>query len=520
MIFDGFFLHHLINELNQHIQKARLEKIYQTGEMSFVFIFYLKGKRMQLKINLSPHQFGMHLTDQKAEQSVNSQFLNSIKKHLEGAILEQIVQQETDRVANFIFTVYDYIDGPIEKKLIFEAMGKHSNLILVKDNLIIETFKKMFFEEGRQLIPHAHFNYFPSNKKPFTHIDYHVIESPKDIVNNYMGVSPILANYLFEHKVQLSDIPMRATKSLKTNRGYIADIFDEPIKKYYDSISIMMDDYQGEKNESKSSHEQFIQKQFVKYQKRLIQLEEHDEEANHMIEMRSLGDLIYQSGLPLDEKRTQIIVEGQEINLDPLLSLNENAQKYYALYQKGKRTKIHVEQQIQETKELISLFDEYKTFIDMSDREHLKDLEFDLIEHGYKPKQKNQPKKGVYKPNVTKIQDAKATYYVGRNSVQNAYITHTLAQKDDFFFHVKDATGAHVIVSCLSLDEDVIRKAALFAAYFSSMRLSSSIPVDYTQVKFIKKIPGTPGYRVTYTNHKTIFMDVDEEKIIAYLKNV
>ena len=520
MIFDGFFLHHLIKELNQHIQKARLEKIHQTGEMTFVFIFYLKGKRMQLKINLSPHQFGMHMTEQKAEQTVSSQFLITLKKHLEGAILEEIVQYETDRVANFIFTVYDYIDGPIEKKLVFEAMGKHSNLILVKDNIIIETFKKMFFEEGRQLIPHAHFAYFPSHKKPFTAIDYRNIEGPKDILNQYMGVSPTLANYLYEHKTQVNQILMKPTKSLKTNRGYVADIFDESIKKYYDSISLLMDDYQNERNESKTSHEKFIKKQLMKYQKRLIQLEEHDEEANHMIESRLYGDMIYQSGLPLDEKRTDIVVEGTKVTIDPLLTLNENAQQYYALYQKGKRTKIHVEKQIEETKDLISLFEEYKTFIEISDREHLKDLEFDLIEYGYKPKQKSQPKKGVYKPNITKILDAKATYYIGRNSVQNAYVTHTLAQKDDFFFHVKDATGAHVIVSCLSLDEDIIRKAAMLAAYFSSIKLSSSIPIDYTQVKYIKKIPGTPGYRVTYTNHKTIYMDIDEDKIAIYLKNV
>jgi len=520
MIFDGFFLHHLINELNQNLQKARLEKIYQTSEMSFVFIFYLKGKRMQLKINLSPHQFGMHMTEKKADQSVNSQFLNALKKHLEGAILEEIVQQETDRVANFIFTVYDYIDGPIEKKLVFEAMGKHSNLILVKDKLIIETLKKMFFEEGRQLIPLAHFTYFPSNKKPFTHIDYHLVESPKDILDTYMGVSPILANFLFEHKVQLSDLPMRATKNLKTNRGYVADIFDDSIKKYYDSISLMIDDYQNDHNESKTSHEQFIYKQLIKYQKRLIQLEEHDEEADDMLTMKTFGDLIYQSGLPLDEKRSQIVVEQTQITLDPLLSLNENAQKYYALYQKGKRTKVHVEEQIKETKELIDLFEEYKTYIEMSEKEHLKDLELDLIEYGYKPKQKIHPKKGVYKPNITKVQDAKAIYYIGRNSIQNAYVTHTLAQKEDFFFHVKEATGAHVIVSCLSLDEDIIRKAAMFAAHFSSMRLSSSIPVDYTQVKHIKKIPGTPGYKVSYTQHKTIFIDIDEEKLISYLKNV
>ncbi|TNF07212.1 MAG: fibronectin-binding domain-containing protein [Bacillota bacterium] len=520
MIFDGFFLHHLINELNQELTKARLEKIYQTSDMSFVFIFYLKGKRMQLKIDLSPHRFGMNLTETKAETTVNSQFLQTIRKHLEGSILEEIVQHETDRVANFMFTVYDYIDGPIPKKLVFEAMGKHSNLILVKDDVIIETYKKMFFEEGRQLIPSAHFEYFPSHKKPFTHIDYKHVESAKDLMDQYMGVSPLLAAYLFEHKVQIEDILMKPTKSLKTHRGYVADIFDEPIKKHYDSISLLIDDHQIEGQQNKTSHELFIDKQYVKYQKRLEQLESYDQDADQMLEMKYLGDLIYQSGYVLDEKMSEITVDGKAILLDPLLTLNENAQRFYNLYQKAKRTKVHVEKQIEETLALIQLFLEYKTYIQLSDKEHLKDLEVELIEHGYKPKQKQNIKRGVHKPNITKIQDAKAIYYIGRNSVQNAYVTHQLANKDDYWFHVKDAPGGHIVVACDGLNEEIIRKAAMLAAYHSSLKLSSSIPVDYTQVKNVKKIPGTPGYQVTYSYHKTIFIDIDEEKIESYFKKV
>jgi predicted ribosome quality control (RQC) complex YloA/Tae2 family protein len=156
----------------------------------------------------------------------------------------------------------------------------------------------------------------------------------------------------------------------------------------------------------------------------------------------------------------------------------------------------------------------------LSDREHLRDLEIELIEHGYKSKQKQNTKRGTHKPNITKIQDAQATYYIGRNAVQNAFLTNQLANKDDYWFHVKDAPGGHIVASCDGLNEEIIRKAAMLAAYHSSLKLSSSIPVDYTQVKNIKKIPGTPGYQVTYSHHKTIFIDIDEQKIQNYFKNV
>ena len=520
MIFDGFFLYHLIQELNQELQKARLEKIYQTGDMSFVFIFYLKGKRTQLSIDLSPHQFGMHITEKKAESTVNTQFLTVVKKHLEGAILEEIIQKDSDRVANLMFTYYDYIDGPITKKLVFEAMGKHSNLILVKDGVIIETFKKMFFEEGRQLIPLAHFEYFPSDKKPFFDINYSDIDKPKDLVDTYMGISPFLANYLYEHKYQILDIKKNPTMSLKNNKGYVADIFDDPIKKYYQSISLLLDDRGKHQDASKTSHQLFVQKQSVRYQKRLEQLEQSLHEAKLMLDHKSYGDFIYQSGLPLHENYHEIIVDGKSIKCDPLLTLNENAQKYYISYQKAKRTIKHVEHQLNETKQLIDLFEGYKTYIILSDKEHLRDLEVELASYGYKPKQKISTKKGPYKPNLTKINDINASYTMGRNSTQNAYLTHTLAQKDDYWFHVKDAPGAHVVVQCHELSEDIIRKAAMLAAYHSSLKHSSSIPVDYTLIKYIKKVPGVAGHHVTYTHQKTIYIDIDEEKIESYLKNV
>ena len=99
-------------------------------------------------------------------------------------------------------------------------------------------------------------------------------------------------------------------------------------------------------------------------------------------------------------------------------------------------------------------------------------------------------------------------------------MTHKLAKKDDYWFHVKDFPGAHLIVDTDQLNENIIRKASMLAAYFSSMKYSSSIAVDYTQIKNIKKISGKPGYHVNYKNYKTMFIDIDENKVLSYLKNV
>ncbi len=522
MAFDGFFIYHLVRELNQNLVKARLEKIYQNDEFSFVFVFYLRGERKHLQIYLSPNRFGIHLSKHQTQNQASSQFLNTIKKHLEGAILENITQYETDRVITLNFTVYDFIDGPVSKQLVFEAMGKHSNLLLVKDKVIVDTLKKMFFEEGRQLLPQAQFEYFPSGKKSFLDIHYDTIHSPKDLVDTYMGISPFIAKYLYEHQVQLESIACKPTRDLDSKKDYVFDLFDSHHEKtYYSSISEMIDDQKQEKKVSFLSHQLFIDKQLKKYEKKSFQYEEMLIEAEEKLNQKRFGDLIYQSGLNLNEKYSSIELENENITLDPMMTLNENAQEFFKYYQKGKRGLLHIQSQMKQNDDLIELFNEFKGYLSFASADSLKDLEKDLAPYGYKGvKTKIVHQKKVSKPNVLKIHDQEITYTIGKNNLQNEYITHELAKKDDYWFHVKDAPGAHVIVNTSKLNEEILRKACMLAAYFSSQRESSSIPVDYTLVKNIKKIPGLPGYKVSIKNQQTMYIDVDHDKILIYLKNV
>ncbi len=522
MIFDGFFIYHLIQELNQNLTKARLEKIVQTDLMTFIFVFYFRGERKSLLLNLSPNGFSLHLSEKKHVSQISSQFLTTMKKHLEGAILENITQYETDRVITLHFTMNDFIDGPTQKQVIFEAMGKHSNLLLVKDDIIIDTYKKMFFEEGRQLLPMAKFEYFPSDKKSFLKMTLDDAVSPKDLVDRYLGISPYLAKYIYEQKIYPDTIPLNPTRDLKLKKDYVSDIFDQDDeKKHYTSISKMMDDHIEVKSLSTESHALFIDKQIKKLSKKSESFESAIEDSKQKLENRVFGEYIYQSGLSLDEKRSSIDVMDLHIPLDPTKTLNENAQLYFKAYQKAKRSLEHINEQAKQNDELISLFDEFKTFLSLSNGENLKDFESELIPYGFKgTKIKQVNKKQASKPLVLKLTEGDIFYYVGKNNVQNEFITHSIANKEDYWFHVKDAPGGHVVVTAKKLNEHIIRKAAMLAANFSKMKHSSSIPVDYTQIKNIKKIAGMPGYHVSYKNQQTIYIDIDEDKLNSYLKNV
>ncbi|QWB95678.1 NFACT family protein [Mycoplasmatota bacterium] len=519
MNIDGLFIKQLIVELESSLDHARLEKIQQINQGSFLFRFYRRGKKHKLLIHLFAHDYRMFITQNDVVANETSQFLVSLKKHIEGAILTSISQYLSDRVVIFEFMVNDFIFGQQTFKLIFEAMGKHANLLLVKDKKIIDTYKKMFFDEGRQLLPQADFEFFPSDKKSFDDIDYHLIETPKQLQSTYMGISSKLATYLFHFKKQINEIEMNPTYDLDTNMFYICDIFDDKHEKqYFNDLSSMMDAYHTKKVISKTSYDQFINKQLKKYRIKDIHLKTQLNEAKEQLNIKDSADLIYMSGMNLNQKSHEISVFNQTIKLDEHLTLNENAQKLYKKYHKAKRSIDPILQQIEENENLIQLFEEFQTYLDLSSAIDLADFEQSLIPYGYTSKKQTQKQqKHKQKPHVLEIIDEDATYYIGKNSMQNSYITHDLAQQNDYWFHVKGAPGSHLIVKSSALTEKIIRKAAMLAAYHSKLRLSSSIPVDYTQIKHIKKIPHKPGYQVFYHVYKTIFIDIDELLIKSYL---
>lgn len=519
MIIDGVFIKFLIQELNYNLEKSRLEKIFLSNETTFVMQFYHQGKKQKCVIDLNPNTFSVYISQKQLLSTTSSQFLMTLKKQLEGGILNSITQYLTDRVIIFNFTLFDFIDGPVHKSLIFEAMGKHSNLLLVKGDTLIDTYKKMFFETGRQLIPGANFEYFPTDKKTFDFIDYATLDDPKMMTRTYMGISLKLASYLFEKQLQISNLVLNPIKDITLNNGYFMDIF--PIdheKKTFESLSELLDDQKIVNKQFRQSYHLFIDKSLKKLINKKEHLEKSLNKSKEQLNNKNKADYIYQSGLDLYEKQSTLEIYGMTIVLDSQKTLNENAQKFYKSYHKAKRGLVHIKQQMKQNNTLIDLFESFKTYIDISSEKDIKDIENELIVYGYKAKKQNINKKQKHTPNILTIKDDQATYLVGKNNIQNEYVTHELARSEDYFFHVREAPGSHVIVKTNNLNEFVIRKASMLAAYYSSLKLSSSIPVDYTLVKYIKKIPRVPGYKVLIKNQKTMFIDIDQEKIETYIK--
>ena len=204
------------------------------------------------------------------------------------------------------------------------------------------------------------------------------------------------------------------------------------------------------------------------------------------------------------------------INLDPNKDPSENLKIFFTKGKKAKKTLIEANKQLVIVRDEIEYLENILFQLEDATPTECEEIKNELIQNGYirnktKRSSKNQ------KLSITKYTIDEIDIYIGKNNLQNNYLTHTLAKPYDYWFHIKDGTGSHVIVKVPNIEfeitETIIRFAANAASYYSKFRTSSSVPVDYTRVKYIKKIPGQMGSKVTYTNQLTIYIDPVEPKI-------
>ena len=520
MPYDGLFIQRMTKELNSVLKGARLDKIFQTTPLSFRILMRVSGQRHMLALSADPSLYGAYLTESDDRTHLDSAFSKTLRKHLEGAVLDTVTQHLTDRVMLFRFTTRDLIEGLITKTLVLEAMGRHSNIILVDGTgHIIDSLKRNAQSGDRAVIPGASFSFFMSDKTPFDTIDFSAVISPEDIVSRHLGVSPDLARHLFSTKTRPDDLPTDPVRLSGTQKFHAVDIFgDDASKIRYPTLSALMDDRHPPAREVGVGEKRFIQNQLKRLRSRMAAIEDEVAQAREDLLQKDKADMIYMSGLDMRSKRTDIVYDGTSINLDPTKTLNENAQDLYKRYRKAGRALSHLEGRMKETSEMIGTFEAFETYASIAEATDIEELAQDLVPYGFEPKHRRGKKKKDETPAIIVLETSKATYAIGKNAIQNAYVTHTYASRDDMWFHVKNAPGSHVVVKSDVLDEEVIRTAAMLAARFSKMRHSSSVPVDYTRIGHVRKIAGRHPSEVTYTRQKTIFIDVDEDAVDALFK--
>jgi predicted ribosome quality control (RQC) complex YloA/Tae2 family protein len=203
-----------------------------------------------------------------------------------------------------------------------------------------------------------------------------------------------------------------------------------------------------------------------------------------------------------------------KIPLNPALSPSKNAEKYFKDYKKTYTAEQTLTALTEADKKELIYFDSVLDSINRATTfSEINEIREELAVGGYIKKviskQKKKHQTIVFKEEVS-VEGFRIL--IGKNNIQNDYLTTKLASKNDMWFHVKNIAGSHVVVFCdgRKLADETILKAAIFAAQNSKAAFSTQVPVDYTQIRNVKKPNGAKPGMVIYTTNKTIYVNPTE----------
>lgn len=522
-MFDGVFIHYLVKEL-QKIENLRVNKL---GTITNSEFYLTLSSKENLLISINSNALNVRLSKLSFVNSPQkNNFHITLRKYLESSIINKIYQYENDRIIIIDFTYFDELGYESKLHLIIECFGRNSNICLCNnDNIIIDCYKRCLETDSidnRLIIPKAKYE-FPKQER------INPYKETKDISigNIYQGVSNFLFNEIERENsfdVIYQEVKPTLFKSSKSH-FYVFDLnYLEGERITFDTISQLLEYfYKDIKNDNSSNNEQiyltnYINKEINKIKNKITKQKNELLHAEDDLKYENIGNLLLSNLYLCKKGDTKIIVSNFydnnndiEIKLDPLLTPNQNVTQIFKRYQKAKRAINFIELQLEQSNKDLNY---YECLLNQLSISKINDIIEIYDELKINSKITKRPKKS--KPNITTYVTENGDYiYVGKNNIQNNYLTNIFAKKTDYFFHVQNIPGSHVICRSSNLSEDLIYLCACIASYYSSYKNSTNVCVDYTLIKNVKKIPEQKGSFVTYKNQKSVFGKPD----LNYINN-
>ncbi len=581
MAFDAGMLRLVVNEI-KGLGECKIEKVYQPSTDEIVLMLHSIKKNAKLLINAGSNYPRINITETQTENPQKAPMLCMLlRKHISGGKMMDAKCLGYERVCQLEFDAYDEMGFRVKKYLICEIMGKYSNIILTDaEYKILALLKPIDFStsDKRQLLVGMKYELPPKQDKLDTlsatreQFERKFDEASKEmkcdkfITSNFLGIAPSTArqiSYLVSksHDEQLFNIKKQTLcdtflafaekmRNMELKPYLILDEQGNPFEfsyfpleylgskhksEEYESFSKLVDAYyskkgQNERIKQKSSDilrllinaEARITKKIALQTEEIEQCEEADKyrimadliTANlHMIKKGLLSAKVVNY---YDDECPMI-----DIPLDEKLSPSQNAQKYYKRYNKLKKAKTELAKQIEIAKnELVYISTVFDALTKAEKESDLLQIRDELFHSGYASKMKNYNQTKQPAPQPLKFKTSGGyTVLCGKNNTQNDYITTKLAEKTDWWFHVKNLPGSHVLMQSHGEEpsEKDFTEAAEIAAYYSKAE-GNNIAVDYTNAKHVKKPAGSkPGYVIYHVNW-TAYVTPNEKRIKEMLQ--
>jgi len=575
MSLDGAFLHIVKNELSPLVG-SRVDKVYQPSREELVIsLRTFRDGTKKLIFSANSMSARVNLTEAAFENPQQPPMLCMLmRKHLGGGRLTAIRQDGLERILYFDFECTNEIGDIVTNTLIAEIMGRHSNIILVRDGRVIDSVKRVTddISSVRRVLPNIEYE-TPPREERFCLLDCTADDvlaaidgSPerlsKKLTAVLEGVSPIFARecaYYAAKDVdavcaELSDsardrlrfILNKAKKALCGEAEFtvISDLNGKKkdfsfinIEQYStamlvshcDSANALLDGFfaaAGKTERTKQRAHDLLKLLMNAYERVSRKLELQKKELSDCSErevFRVCGDMINANIYRLEKGMTKCTLEDfytgepREIALDSRLTPAQNAQKYYNEYRKLDTAEKMLTELIAKGQQELIYIDSVFDAVSRTDSEtDLAEIRRELREQGYLKGGVRPDEKVKKQSEPLKFRSSEGfDILVGRNNKQNDQLTLKTAKATDIWLHTKDIAGSHVIIKAEGREapEQTIFEAAQLAAYHSKARESSQVPVDYTAVKFVKKPAGAKPGMVIFTNNKTLYVAPDEELV-------
>ena len=579
MPLDALCLSGVVHELQNALSGAKIDKIYQPGRDEVVLALRAPAGNVKLLLSANPSHPRAHLTQISRENPDKPpMFCMLLRKHLSGARLLELVQPPMERVVDLRLEALDELGDRVERRLVLEAMGRHSNLILLDgEGRIMDCLRRVDSDMSarRQVLPGLFYRLPPAQEKlDPSSLDRAALESAlaaapeesqadKWLLDTFGGLSPLICRELAFRAGGATDARLHQMgeggrsrlldelegllRSVQENsftpvmlekEGHPSDFTFQPISQYgpavscvpFPSFSALLDRFyeQRENQERVRRRGQDLIRSVTNARDRAarkIGLQEQELAATRDRErLRQFGDIIT-SNLHAMEKGMSRLTAADfydpecpqiHIPLDPLLTPQQNAAKYYKEYNKAKTAESILTLQLEKGRRDLDYLNSVLEAIALAEGERdLQEIRQELTDTGYlrRPsKARDRGKRVASKPMEFRSSSG-LRISVGKNNTQNDLLTTKQAFKSDLWFHTQKIHGSHVILWTEGGQPDLtsIQEAAQLAAWFSQGRESGKVAVDYTPVKYVKKPGGARPGMVVYTTYETAYVAPDGE---------
>lgn len=558
MAFDGAFLSKIRTELLEAVD-CHIDKIYQPSKDELVFLLRKKGFLKRLLITVKSGSARIHFTENKFENPDSPpNFCMLLRKYLSSAKLLEINQQGFERVIELIFSASNEMGDLIRLSLICELIGNSANVILVKNDIILDALKHSDVETSqRYILPGAKYEFPKRTEKlnlleaDFKKLEYELLNSEEPsrlLLNKLDGFSPLICREMvFQNDCGIGYLkilenvadsiknigkPFMVLKpdSLPLEFSYIEikQYGDNYKNREYETYSKLLDAFYTERDTaariSSAAHDiiKLLNNLKSRTEKKLALRLNELKQCENRETFRIYGELLKANLYNIKNGSKFALVSNYydpemteiKIPLNPALSPSKNAEKYFKDYKKTYTAEQTLTALTEADKKELIYFDSVLDSINRATTfSEINEIREELAVGGYIKKviskQKKKHQTIVFKEEVS-VEGFRIL--IGKNNIQNDYLTTKLASKNDMWFHVKNIAGSHVVVFCdgRKLADETILKAAIFAAQNSKAAFSTQVPVDYTQIRNVKKPNGAKPGMVIYTTNKTIYVNPTE----------